>query len=196
MWPILQNKSTFWHPINIIIVESTVRITSEGEGKKNSALLMNQMQLFFSVQVLCFVPQSCFFWSVSSKMRNAARCWGRVYVHGVCVCVCVRERERDGTSMKDFQHADYTLLISRQCKWNTRPHGWDEHRLEEERRAEKRECDEMRGGDRGGGGSDITAASWVKAANSIITWSHTEGAGRRSWKINTWRQCRMQTPTT
>lgn len=28
--------------------------------------------------------------------------------------------------------------------------------------------------------SDITAASWVRAANSVITWSHTEGAGRRS----------------
>lgn len=28
--------------------------------------------------------------------------------------------------------------------------------------------------------SDITAASWVRAANSVITWSHTEEAGRRS----------------
>lgn len=29
---------------------------------------------------------------------------------------------------------------------------------------------------------DITAASWMRAANSVITWSHTEGAGRRSCK--------------
>lgn len=42
--------------------------------------------------------------------------------------------------------------------------------------------------------SDITAASWVKAANSVITWSHTEGAGRRSCKINTWRQCGRANP--
>lgn len=87
---------------------------------------------------------------------------------------------------KTSQHVNYTLLISTQCKWNTRPHGWNEHKRGRL----------IRGGDRGGGGCDITAASWVKAANSVVTWSHTEGAGRRSCKINTWRQCRRQTPRT
>lgn len=44
------------------------------------------------------------------------------------------------------------------------------------RGAERRREDRGRGRRR----SDITAASWVRAANSVITWSHTEGAGRRS----------------
>lgn len=44
----------------------------------------------------------------------------------------------------------------------------------------------MRGGQRWRSESGVTAASWANAADSsVITWSHTEGAGRRGCKINT-----------
>jgi len=42
--------------------------------------------------------------------------------------------------------------------------------------------------------SGVTAASWVRAANSVITWSHTEGAGRRGCKINTMEAMQKANP--
>lgn len=75
---------------------------------------------------------------------------GRFYVH------CVRAREREvAHQWKTSQHVDDTHLISRQCKWNTRPHGRNEHKQRKAKWREERgmRWDEMRVRDRGGGGS-------------------------------------------
>lgn len=41
--------------------------------------------------------------------------------------VCESMIEKDHYE-KISQHIYYTLLVLRRCKWNTRPHGWHEHK--------------------------------------------------------------------